>query len=136
LNIIISYSKLQNEKFGTSGEIGKLLKPVQTLSDGIDIVKNSSKAHAFISSREHLTYSIIEKGREYFYLPPQTEESTFNLDTMGIAMQKEFKYKREFNKLYVNYSFLKKFSKAFNISFQYFYYKKRRFSRLLEDNRI
>jgi hypothetical protein len=116
MNIIISYFELQNEKFGTSAEIGKLLEPVQTLSDGIDIVKNSSKAHAFISSREHLTYSIIEKGRQYFYLPPQTEESTFNLDIMGIAMQKEFKYKREFNKLYVNYSFLKETFK----NFQYF----------------
>jgi len=116
MNIIISYFELQNEKFGTSGEIGKLLKPVQTLSDGINIVKNSSKAHAFIASREYLTYSIIEKGREYFYLPPQTEESTFNLDIRGIAMQKEFKYKREFNKLYVNYSFFKGIFK----NFQYF----------------
>jgi hypothetical protein len=63
-------------------------------------VKNSSKAYAFIAFKEFLVYQILKNGPEFFYLPPQTDESSFSLQLVGIAMHKEFKFKKQFNKLY------------------------------------
>jgi hypothetical protein len=62
-------------------------------------VKHSSKAYAFIGHRDYLFYYMIKNGRNYFYLPPKTDESSFNLQLLAIAMQKEFKYKKQFNNL-------------------------------------
>jgi hypothetical protein len=42
---------------------------------------------------------MLINGKEYFYLPPKPEESSLNLQLVGIAMQKEFNYKKKFNKL-------------------------------------
>jgi hypothetical protein len=72
---------------------------VKTPQEGIDLVKHSSKAHAFIGNRNFLIYSMLINGQKYFYLPPKPEESSFNLQLVGIAMQKEFNYKKQFNKL-------------------------------------
>ncbi len=73
---------------------------MKNAEEGIALVNSSQKPHAFISTREHLTHLMLINGQNYFYLPPQTEESTFNLDIMAIAMHKEFKYKNQINKLY------------------------------------
>jgi hypothetical protein len=63
-------------------------------------VKNSSKAYAFIAYKESLVYEILLNGPKFFYLPPKTDESSFNLELVGIAMDKEFEFKKQFNKLY------------------------------------
>jgi hypothetical protein len=70
--------------------------------EGINLVKNSSKAHAFISNRNSLYYSKLEFGQKLFHLPPQTQDSDFRLDLIAIAMRKDFEYKKQFNRLYVN----------------------------------
>jgi hypothetical protein len=72
---------------------------VKNGKEGIYYVKHSSKAYAFIEDREYLFYSMIKNGQNYFYLPPKTDESSFSLQLLGIAMQKEFKYQKQFNNL-------------------------------------
>jgi hypothetical protein len=84
---------------GSFKYIAQLLQPVKNAKEGISYVKDSSKAHAFIANRHSLFYNMIENGQNYFYLPPKTDESSFSLQLMGIAMQKEFKYKEQFNNL-------------------------------------
>jgi hypothetical protein len=72
---------------------------VKSGKEGIYYVKHSSKAYAFIAHRDFLFYSMIKNGHNYFYLPPKTDESSFSLQLLGIAMQKEFKYQKQFNNL-------------------------------------
>jgi hypothetical protein len=72
---------------------------VKNAKEGIYYVKHSIKAYAFIGHRHYLFYYMIKNGQNYFYLPPKTDESSFGLQLMGIAMQKEFKYKKQFNNL-------------------------------------
>jgi hypothetical protein len=92
---------LQNAKFSVYQEIGRLIKPVKDKSMGLSIVSNSSKPHAFISTRDHLTAGVLRFGEKSFHLPPPGEESSIFFDIMAIALQKDFKYKEEFNRLYV-----------------------------------
>ncbi len=75
------------------------MKPVQNANMAINKLKNSTKAYAFITSREQLIYSMLENGPQNFYLPPDSDESTFSLDIMAIATHKQFKFKKQFNKL-------------------------------------
>jgi len=69
---------------------------------GINLVKNSANAHSYIASRDGLYYYMLIYGEKQFHLPPQTQDSVFSLDLMGIAMRKDFQYKIQFNRLYVN----------------------------------
>ncbi len=82
-------------------------------------MKNSSKAYAFIAYKEFLVYQILINGPKFFYLPPKTDESSFNLQLFGIAMHKEFELKEQFNKLYKNLIFSLR-EKKFNFFFQHF----------------
>jgi len=75
---------------------------VDYIKTGINLVKNSAKAHAFISNRDYLYYSMLKFGEKLFHLPPETQDSSFGLDLMGIAMRKDFQYKKQFNRLYEN----------------------------------
>jgi len=62
----------------------------------------SAKAHAYIGNGDFLYYNILRLGQNLFHLPPQTPDSIFSLDLIAIAMRKDFKYKKQFNRLYVN----------------------------------
>jgi hypothetical protein len=79
--------------------------------EGIDLVKNSSKDYAFIAQKEFLVYQILTNGPKFFYLPPKIDESSFSLQLFGIAMHKEFEFKKQFNKLYKKFIFEKKILK-------------------------
>jgi hypothetical protein len=79
-------------------------------------VKNSSKAYAFIAHKEFLVYQILINGPKFFYLPPKTDESSFNLQLFGIAMHKEFELKEQFNKLYEKFDISLR-EKKFNFLF-------------------
>jgi hypothetical protein len=48
-----------------------------------------------------LTDGVLRFGEKSFHLPPPGEESSVFFDIMAIALQKNFKYKEEFNRLYV-----------------------------------
>jgi len=72
------------------------------MNEAIDLIKKSAKAQAYISNRDDLYYGLLRFGPIIFYLPPQTQDSAFNLDLLAIAMRKDFQYKKQFNRLYVN----------------------------------
>ncbi len=82
-------------------------------------MKNSPKAYAFIAHKEFLVYQILINGPKFFYLPPKTDESSFSLQLFGIAMHKEFKFKKQFNKLYKKFdiSLGEKKTKKLNLFF-------------------
>ncbi len=63
-------------------------------------MKNSSKPYAYIGHKEFLVYQILINDPKFFYLPPKTDESSFSLQLVGIAMHKEFEFKKQFNQLY------------------------------------
>jgi len=84
-------------EFGVHKEIGELMEPA--FHKDIEIVINSTKPLAFISTRDHLIDTMLRFGEQLFHLPPQTQESTLYLDIMAIAMQNNFQYKKQFNKL-------------------------------------
>ena len=80
-------------------KIGKYIKGVKSKDLGIETVQKSKHPHAFISSRDHLKYSMIKSPPFTFYLPPQSEDSTFLFDTMAMVLSKKFPYIKEFNHL-------------------------------------
>ncbi len=90
---------MQNANFGVYQEIAEFLKPVKNKQHGLDVVRNSSKPHAYISTRDHLNYGMLLYGHKSFHLPPATEESTVFLDVMAIAIRKDFEHKNTFDKL-------------------------------------
>jgi len=69
---------------------------------GVNIMKTSAKAYAHIANRDGLYYSMLIYDEKLFHLPPQTQNSSFGLNLMGIAMRKDFQYKKQFNRLYDN----------------------------------
>lgn len=79
--------------------MGELLKPIKNKEEGLNVVVNGSKPHAYISSRDHLLYGFLRFGSKSIYLPPAKEESTVFVDVMAIAMSLDFKHKIVFNKL-------------------------------------
>ena len=89
----------QQAKVGLNYEIGKHIKNVNSKNLGIDVVLKSSHPHAYVSSRDHLMYAMIKSPSNEFYLPPQTEDSTFLVDTMAMIMNKKFPYIKQFNEL-------------------------------------
>jgi len=91
---------------------------VDSITTGIDLVKTSAKPHAHIGTRDYLYYCMLKFGKKLFHLPPQTQDSAFSLDLMAIAMRKGFKYKKQFNKLYVNKKIFEETLKQFfSVSF-------------------
>lgn len=60
-------------------------------------MKNSLHPHAFVSTRDHLNYGMLKNGPNSYYMPPLSEDSTFFVDCMGMAISKQFPYKNEFN---------------------------------------
>ncbi len=90
---------MQNSQFGVHKEIGKLIEPVIDKKIGFDFVRNSTKPYAFISTRDHLIDGTLRIGQKSFHLPPPSEESSVFFAIMAIALQKDFIYKQEFNKL-------------------------------------
>ncbi|CAG2181266.1 unnamed protein product, partial [Oppiella nova] len=93
------FDSLKTAKFGVYQEIGELIQPVRNKDEGLNIVVNASKPHAYISTRDHLYYGLLKFGPKVIRLPPYTEESTVFLDVMAIAMHYDFQYKDVFNKL-------------------------------------
>ena len=63
------------------------------------MVIKSKHPHAFVSARMNLLYNITKSSPNSFYLPPQSEDATFLVDTMTMVMSKKFLYIKEFNNL-------------------------------------
>ena len=63
------------------------------------MVLKSKKPHAFISSRDHLIYSILSNPPNSFHLPPETQDSTLIVDTMAMAINKNFPFIKQVNHL-------------------------------------
>ena len=65
----------------------------------------SNKMQAAIGNREYFDYyrtkSYHEQSEIIFHLPPHTEQSTFTLDFISMAYNKQFPYKTSFDKLQV-----------------------------------
>ena len=80
-------------------EIGKHIKGVKSKDLGFEMVIKSKHPHAFVSSRFNLLYYIIKSPRNLFYLPPQSEDATFLVDTITMVMSKKFPYIKQFNNL-------------------------------------
>jgi hypothetical protein len=80
-------------------------------------VKNSSKAYAYIAHKDYLIYRILINGPKFFYLPPKSDESSFGLQLTGIAMHKEFEFKKQFNKLYKKFDISLREKKLKNLIF-------------------
>ena len=89
----------QTAKTGLNYEIGKYIKGVNSKNLGLEVVLKSSHPHAYVSSRDHLLYSMIKSPPNTFYLPPQSEDATFLVDTMAMVMNKKFPYIKQFNDL-------------------------------------
>jgi len=90
---------LQFANFGPQSEIKKLIEPSGSPIEAIYKVKNSTKPYACIEKRDLLIYGMLKFGVKSFYLPPLTDDSTAFFSIMAIAMKKNFKYKKEFDKL-------------------------------------
>jgi hypothetical protein len=91
----------KNAKSGVHKDIGQLIKPVRNKELGIELVMKSEKNYAYVTTTDFMFDSMLRFGQKSFYSPPLTEDSSFYLDIMAIALQKEFKHKKEFNRLYV-----------------------------------
>ena len=61
----------------------------------------SKHPHAFVSSKFNLLYKIMISPPNSFYLPPQSEDSTFLVDIITMVMRKKFLYIKQFNNLWV-----------------------------------
>jgi hypothetical protein len=103
----------KNAKSGAHKDIGQLIKPVRNKELGIELVMKSENNYAYVTTRDFIIESILRFGQKSFYSPPFTEDSSFYLDIMAIALQKEFKHKKEFNRLYV---FIWKFAIKFKLN--------------------
>ena len=80
-------------------EIGKLIKPVKSTTEGLEIVRNPKMPYAYITNSFHLQYAAMLHGTDSYHLPPTNEDSTLFVDSMAIPMGKDFPYKKEFNKV-------------------------------------
>jgi len=60
---------------------------VRSKNIGFEIVRNGTKAFAFVSTRDQLINGMLRLEPESFYLPLQSQESTFNLYIMVIVLQ-------------------------------------------------
>ena len=80
-------------------EIGKHIKGVKSKDLGIELVIKSEHPHAFVSTRINLLYYIIKSPRNTFYLPSQSEDTTFLVDAITMVMNKKFPYFKQFNNL-------------------------------------
>jgi hypothetical protein len=89
----------KNANSGVHQELGKFLKPVESKSLGLDIVRNSTNSYAFISSRDHLVDGMLRFGEKSFHLPPASDESSLFLDIMAIALPKHCRIIKEINYL-------------------------------------
>jgi hypothetical protein len=78
------------------------MKPIDTREIALDLIINSSDSYAYIVTRNWLSNTILSYGQNSFYSPPLSHESTLFLDFIAIAVQKNFKFVKEFNKLLVN----------------------------------
>ncbi len=65
----------------------------------LDLIMNSSKAYAYIVTRNFMSDTVLSFGQKSFYSPPVTHESTLFLDFIAIAVQKNFKHMDKLNKL-------------------------------------
>ena len=74
------------------------MKSVKSKFEGLEVVKRTKK-HSFISNRDHLMYAIVKSADHTYYLPPLTEDSTFFVDAMALATNKNFPYKQQFDHL-------------------------------------
>ncbi len=92
---------MKESKSGFHRDIGVFIKPVKNFSEGMDLVMNSLKANALISSRSHLAFITSQFDKKLYYIPPETDESILNIDIMAIAVNKEFEFKNQFNYLWV-----------------------------------
>jgi len=57
---------LKRAEFGVHRELGKYLKPVKTKEIGLETVKNSTKPHAFIITRDLIDYEVLRSGQNHF----------------------------------------------------------------------
>ena len=63
------------------------------------MVIKSKHPHAYVSSKINLLYNIMKLPPNTFYLPPQSEDATFLVDTKTMVMSKKFPYIKQFNNL-------------------------------------
>ena len=63
------------------------------------MVIKSKHPHAFVSSKMSLLYNIMKLPPNLFYLPPQSEDAAFWVDTKTMVMRKKFPYIKQFNNL-------------------------------------
>ena len=77
------------------------MKSVKSKVEGLEVVRRTKKAkkYSFISNRDHLMYAIVKSAPHTYYLPPLTEDSTFFVDAMALAVNKNFSYKQQFDYL-------------------------------------
>lgn len=74
------------------------MKSVKSKVEGLEVVKRTKK-HSYISNLDHLMYGIVKSAPHTYYLPPPTEDATFFVDAMALAMNKDFPYKQQFDYL-------------------------------------
>ncbi len=98
LIFLFVYCILKTVKQGVYKEL-KLTKPVKNRNMALDWIVNSSKAYAYIMTRNFISDTVLSFGRKLFYSPPVTHESTLFLDFIAIAVQKNFKHMDKLNKL-------------------------------------
>ena len=63
------------------------------------MVLKSKHPHAFVLSKISLLYNIMKSPPNLFYLPPQSEDATFLVETITMVMRKKFPYIKHFNNL-------------------------------------
>lgn len=76
-----------------------MLIPVASKKMGLELVLDKQNPHAFISTIDHLIYTMLLSPPNTFHLPPQSEDATFFIDTMSMVINKEFRFRRQFDSL-------------------------------------
>lgn len=56
---------------------------------------------AFIAERKNLLYHKLISGEKFFYIPPESFDSSLFLDMLSIPVKQNFPYIKEFDSMYV-----------------------------------
>ena len=79
-------------------KIGELAKIKNTNEECLDDVMHKDYM-AFVESQHFLNFYLDKYGPRSFFMPPQTEQSTFFMDFNAIAYSRSFLYIKQFDEV-------------------------------------
>ncbi|KAH9394614.1 hypothetical protein TYRP_004669 [Tyrophagus putrescentiae] len=85
----------KNSQLTLYRELGKVLTPVKSKTEGFEMVIKNKKPHAFVSMRESLRYGQLSYGEDQIYITPEGQSSALIARMISVGLinrWKEYEY--------------------------------------------